>query len=124
MKNNNDNSIATLTHLSVFLQYFFPFANFIAPIVVWSTLGKKSEFVNHHSKQVINFQLSLFLYSVIMLITAIPFLLLTVLKNLKVSHLSGDEDFYIQNLDIANLTGIALLGMITLLLFLVLKAME
>lgn len=123
MESNNNKSLAAITHLSAFSQYIIPFGNFIIPIIIWST-HKKDEFINHHGKQVINFQLSVFLYSVIMTVMAIPILLFTIFKNLNLSHLSGDQNDIFQNMDIANITGIAIVGVVIILLFIVLKIME
>lgn len=56
---------ATFIHLSTFLKYFFPFANFIAPVLIWA-LNKEKPFVDEHGRQAINFQLSLLVYTLIL----------------------------------------------------------
>lgn len=60
-----DRTMASLTHLSTFSKYFFPFGNFIFPLIIWS-LKKNDPFVNVHGKQALNFQISVFLYFVIL----------------------------------------------------------
>ena len=68
----NHKNVAALIHLSTFSKYFFPFGNFIAPLVLW-TVNKEKPFVNEHGRQAINFQLSILLYAVIIAIISIPF---------------------------------------------------
>lgn len=58
---NQDKTVAALIHLSTFTQFFFPFGNFIFPLIFW-TAKKNDPFVNEHGKQALNFQISLFLY--------------------------------------------------------------
>ena len=59
---NQDKTVAALIHLSTFTQFFFPFGNFIFPLIFW-TAKKRDPFVNEHGKQALNFQISLFLYA-------------------------------------------------------------
>ena len=59
---NPDKTVAALIHLSTFTQFFFPFGNFIFPLIFW-TAKKNDPFVNEHGKQALNFQISLFLYA-------------------------------------------------------------
>jgi Uncharacterized protein conserved in bacteria len=46
----NQKNVGALIHLSTFLKYFIPFANFFAPLLLW-TLNKEKEFVDNHGKQ-------------------------------------------------------------------------
>ena len=59
-------------HLSTFLKYFFPFANFIAPLLIW-TFNKENKFVDEHGKQAINFQLSVLVYTLSIGLICLPF---------------------------------------------------
>lgn len=59
---NQDKTVAALIHLSTFSMFFFPFGNFLFPLIFW-TAKKSDPFVNEHGKQALNFQISLFLYS-------------------------------------------------------------
>ena len=68
----NHKNVAALIHLSTFSKYFFPFGNFLAPLLLW-TLNKEKPFVNEHGRQAINFQLSILLYAIIIAIISIPF---------------------------------------------------
>ena len=68
----NHKNVAALIHLSTFSKYFFPFGNFLAPLLLW-TLNKDKPFVDEHGRQAINFQLSILLYAIIIAIFCIPF---------------------------------------------------
>ncbi len=68
----NQKNIGAGIHLSTFLKYFFPFANFFAPLILW-TIHKDKPFVDEHGRQAINFQLSILLYIIIIGMVCIPF---------------------------------------------------
>ncbi|MCC4231027.1 DUF4870 domain-containing protein [Zunongwangia profunda] len=59
-----DQTLATIIHLSVFSKLFIPFGNFIFPVIIW-LVSKEKEFINHHGRNAVNFQLSLLLYYII-----------------------------------------------------------
>lgn len=87
----SDTSLAALIHLSTFSKYFIPFGNFIIPLIIWSS-GKKDKLIDHHGKQAINFQISLFLYMAFVVFATIAGVLLTN-PNLvpdSISWISGD----------------------------------
>ncbi len=67
---NQDKTVAALIHLSTFTQFFFPFGNFIFPLIFW-TAKKNDPFVNEHGKQALNFQISLFLYAFFLIMLGI-----------------------------------------------------
>ncbi|MFS4418656.1 DUF4870 domain-containing protein [Maribacter sp. 2307ULW6-5] len=71
----HERNLAALIHASTFTKYFFPFGNFIIPLVLWSANKKEYAFVDHSGKQALNFQISLLLYSIIAGIVALPFLI-------------------------------------------------
>ncbi|OAB77376.1 DUF4870 domain-containing protein [Cochleicola gelatinilyticus] len=71
----NQKTLSAFIHVSTFLKYFFPFANFFAPLLLWST-NKEKPFVDVHGKQAINFQLSVLLYTLIIGLLCLPFFLL------------------------------------------------
>lgn len=70
-------NMAGLIHLSTFSKYFFPFGNFIFPLLLWVTNKDKLSFVDAHGKQAINFQISMLLYGIVLGILAIPLVLMT-----------------------------------------------
>ena len=67
---NPDKTVAALVHLSTFTQFLFPFGNFIFPLIFW-TAKKNDPFVNEHGKQALNFQISLFLYLIFLIMVGI-----------------------------------------------------
>lgn len=69
METKQDLNIATVAHVSTLTQYFIPFGSFIFPLVIWSS-KRESAFVRHHAKNILNFQLSMLLYYVVLILTA------------------------------------------------------
>ncbi|GAB2775959.1 DUF4870 domain-containing protein [Salinimicrobium soli] len=84
---NPDKTVAAFIHLSTFSCVFLPFGNFILPLIFW-TAKKNDPFVNEHGKQALNFQISLFLYFVFLLVLGVAGVILIGL------NLSIDEPFY------------------------------
>ena len=68
----NNKNIGAIMHGSTFLKYCFPFANFFAPLLLW-TLHKEKPFLDYHGKQVINFQLSILVYAFGIGLLSLPF---------------------------------------------------
>jgi len=54
-------------HLSAFAGYFFPFGGIIGPIICWISRKDESEWVNVNGKASLNFQLSMLLYTVLLI---------------------------------------------------------
>ncbi|SHF79321.1 hypothetical protein SAMN05444396_101420 [Flavobacterium segetis] len=124
MESTTHKNIATFTHLSTLTQYFIPFGNYIFPIILWSTKKNDSEFVNHNGKQVLNFQLSLFLYSLVLIMIAIPAFLISLFNNVSLSALVTEHDFNISNFNFEDNIGMLTLGLTCLLIFGLLKVAE
>lgn len=119
MKNKvseNEKNTSMFIHLSTFLKYFFPFANFFAPVLIW-TINKDKAFVDEHGKQAINFQLSILVYSLLLVLICLPFILyfasdfIILLQNID----RHNEELSVQN--IKNLTGFFVLLSVGVLLF-------
>lgn len=124
METTTEKNIATFTHLSALTQYFIPFGNYIFPILIWSSKKDKSEFVDHNGKQVLNFQLSLLLYSLILIIIAVPIFIVTLFKNIPFSAIINDNDVIINHFDFENSIGLITVGIIAVLVFFALKVAE
>lgn len=124
MTPTNEKNTATFLHLSALTQYVFPFGNYVFPIIIWSSKKNESEFVDYSGKQVLNFQLSIFLYSMILCLIAIPIFIYAIFKNIPFDKIIGDDDFLIENLTAGNITGITILGLLAVMLFLFLKVIE
>ena len=124
METTTEKNTATFTHLSALTQYFFPFGNYIFPILIWTSKKDKSEFIDFHGKQVLNFQLSLLLYSLVLIMIAIPIFIFTVFSNIPFNAIVNDHDFIINNFNIGNHIAIITVGLVAVFLFLLLKVAE
>lgn len=124
METKNEKTIAALTHLSALSQYFIPFGNFIFPIIIWSSKKDKSEFIDSNGKNVINFQLSLLLYSIVLILIAVPTFITVVFSNVNWNELLNDRDFFLNGINMADNIGLITLGIIAVLLVILLKIVE
>jgi uncharacterized Tic20 family protein len=119
----NQKNTSTFIHLSTFLKYFFPFANFIAPLLIW-TFNREKAFVDEHGKQAINFQLSVLIYTLLIGLICLPFFIIFATDFISlletIDHNAGA--FSVNN--IQNLSGYILLFGLAILLFLVLFIFE
>jgi len=77
MTTQNDKNYSSITHLSGFAGWFFPFGNIIAPLVMWIAKKNDSTYIDEHGKAAVNFQLSLILYGFLLAILIIPITILT-----------------------------------------------
>ena len=124
METTSEKNTATFTHLSTLSQYIIPFGNYIFPILIWTSYKDKSEFVNHHGKQALNFQLSLLLYTLILALIAIPIFVIVFLQNLPMEAVFNDEDFIIRNFNFEGNIGLLTIGATAVVLFGLLKVVE
>ncbi|CAI2765266.1 conserved membrane protein of unknown function [Flavobacterium collinsii] len=124
METTSEKNTATFTHLSTLSQYIIPFGNYIFPILIWTSYKDKSEYVNHHGKQALNFQLSLLLYTLILALIAVPIFITVFLQNLPMEAVFNDEDFIIRNFDFNGNIALISIGATAVLLFGVLKFVE
>jgi uncharacterized Tic20 family protein len=124
MKTTNEKNLATFTHLSTLSQYCIPFGNYIFPILIWSTNKDKSEFVDYHGKQALNFQLSILLYSLVLGMIAIPIFIITVFSNIPLNAVMNNHDFVMNHFSLENITGIVIVALIAILIFIALKVAE
>lgn len=53
---------AMFSHLGTFVVFMIPFGNIIAPLIIWQIKKDESAFVVQHSKESLNFQISLMVY--------------------------------------------------------------
>jgi len=77
MITQNDKNYSSLTHLSSFLGWFFPFGNIIIPLALWSAKKDESTYVDIHGKSAVNFQLSLLLYGFLLTLLFVPIVIFT-----------------------------------------------
>lgn len=124
MSTTNEKNISTLLHLSTLTQYFIPFGNYIFPIIIWSSKKNDSTFVDYNGKQVLNFQLSILLYSLILCLIAIPIIIYTVLRNLTLNDFVNECHYNFDTMNIENATGFVILVISAVTIFSFLKIME
>ncbi|MCP9200789.1 DUF4870 domain-containing protein [Gramella sp. BOM4] len=67
-----DNQMLVMTHLSQLLDLITGIGGFIVPLILWLTQKDKVAGMDMHGKMILNFQISLFIYSLI----SIPLILL------------------------------------------------
>lgn len=77
MITQNDKNYSSITHLSGFAGWFFPFGNIIAPLVLWTAKKNESTYIDTHGKSAVNFQLSLIVYGFLLAILFIPIAIFT-----------------------------------------------
>ena len=95
MLDNHQKNIATFIHLSTFSRFIIPLGNFIGPIILWVSNKDKSEFVDSHGKQAINFQISILLYAIILGTISIPFFIFNIFSGFDFIDFHGLHDFHL-----------------------------
>lgn len=94
MLDNHQKNIATLIHLSTFSRFIIPFGNFIGPLILWITNKDKSEFIDAHGKQAINFQISILLYAIILGAITIPFFIFGLLGHINIFDFNDFDNIH------------------------------
>ena len=107
----NEKNYASITHLSAFSKFLIPLGNYIIPIILWTTKKKESTYVDFHGKQILNFQLSILLYTIVLGIIAIPALVGTFLSNFTWSEIESGN-IILDNMELNNLIGLGVFGFI------------
>ena len=75
-------SFTILMHLSVFAGMIIPMGGIVLPLVMWLTNKEKSDLIDAHGKNIMNWMISSFIYaiaSVILMIVGIGFLMIIAL---------------------------------------------
>jgi uncharacterized Tic20 family protein len=94
MLDNHQKNIATFIHLSTFSRFIIPFGNFIGPLILWVANKEKSEFIDAHGKQALNFQMSILLYAIIIGTLSIPFFIFKIFDGIDFFDFHGFNDFH------------------------------
>lgn len=100
----NQKNVAAIIHLSTFSKYFFPFGNFIAPLIIWTT-NKDKPFVHEHGREAINFQLSIFLYSLTIGLLCLPFFAFFAPDFVALIEVIDDHSHHVSIQNLKNLSG-------------------
>lgn len=81
MLTTHHKNLAAVIHLSALSKFIFPLGNFIMPLIFWTMNKDKSDFIDKHGKQAINFQISILLYTMIIGMISVPLFLFGVLDH-------------------------------------------
>ncbi|QYA26187.1 DUF4870 domain-containing protein [Gramella sp. MT6] len=101
-----DKQMLVMTHLSQLLDLVTGIGGFIVPLILWLTQKDKVAGMDMHGKMILNFQISLFIYSIIciplillfglgflgLIIIGLIALILPIINALKVSN--GEMPYY------------------------------
>ena len=126
MKNlitENEKTVASILHISTFSKYFFPLGNFLFPILLW-VVHKDKPFVNENGRQAINFQLSIFLYSVLIGLLIFPFLFVYVDDFVTLIQKLDNNSINLYNSNITQISGFVFIVIVVAILLLALFIFE
>jgi uncharacterized Tic20 family protein len=115
MSNQNDNNNAFLLHLSAFFGYIFPFGAVVGPLVIWEMNKRKSDFIDKNGKEAINFNLSYLMYSFVLGLSIVPFVIRTVMNDFHHLDLFGI-------ISVGSLIGVLAIIKFVLIIFAAIKA--
>jgi len=107
-------------HLGIFSKYIIPFGNYIIPILLWTINKEKSNFIDKHGKEAINFQLSILLYTIILGTLSIPFFVFNMFGDISFNDFFHLNDFHINFSEpggFRTLIGASFIGIIALIGF-------
>lgn len=111
----NKRNTAALIHISTFAKYFFPFGNFIAPLIIWS-FNKENPFIDQHGKQALNFQLSILLYMLGVGLLCIPFVVIFASDFISVMDALDHSYHHVNFHDVQNFSGYILLFFLVIIM--------
>jgi len=94
MQEQNHINIATFIHLSTFSRFIIPFGNFLGPLILWIVNKDKSQFIDEHGKQALNFQLSILIYTLIIGLITIPFFAFSLFHGLDIIDFNLFNDIH------------------------------
>lgn len=73
----NEKQFALFVHLSGLLGFLIPFANLIAPLILWQIKKNESAFIDDQGKEAVNFQITLTIPAVVLAVIGFPLVLFT-----------------------------------------------
>lgn len=119
-----DTSYAAIIHLSSFAGFLIPFGGILLPLILWLSKRNEDTFVDRHGKSCLNFEVSLFLYSfVIMAVIVMAILIgvgsLATLHSAEEYILLYSEKFAISG--ILGLMGLFFISFTLLILYIIIK---
>ena len=101
-----DRQLLLLTHLSQLLNLITGIGGFVVPLVIWLTQKEHVRDMDRHGKMIVNFQISMFIYSIIsiplifliglgiilLIVIAVLAFVFPILNGIKASN--GEEPYY------------------------------
>ena len=90
---------------------------------MWTTKKRESSYADYHGKQILNFQLSILMYSIFLFILAVPTILVTLLSNFSWNEIENGN-IILNNTNIDSLLGMGIFGAVCCVLFGILKILE
>lgn len=115
MTSQNEKNTAALLHLSAFAKYLIPFAGIVAPLIIWQTKKHESNYIDATGKSVINFHLSILVYSFIIAVVIAVLFLGTIINYIELERAGGD--IVPVNLITIGIVSLVFLGIWTLIEF-------
>lgn len=115
MTSQNEKTTAALLHLSAFAKYLIPFAGIVAPLIIWQTKKHESDYIDATGKSVINFHLSILVYSFIIAVVIAVLFLGTIINYIELERAGGD--IVPVNLITIGIVSLVFLGIWTLIEF-------
>jgi uncharacterized Tic20 family protein len=115
MTSQNEKTTAALLHLSAFAKYLIPFAGIVVPLIIWQTKKHQSQYIDENGKSVINFHLSILVYSIISAIIIGIFFLNTIIEYIQLQN--AGQDIVPVDLITTVIIGVAVLGIWTIVEF-------
>lgn len=112
MTSQNEKTTAALLHLSAFAKYLIPFAGIVVPLIIWQTKKHQSQYIDENGKSVINFHLSILIYSIISAIIIGIFFLNSIIGYIQLEN--AGLDVVPVDLITAAIIGVAVLGIWTI----------
>lgn len=91
MITQSEKNTSVALHLSSLAKYLVPFAGIVVPIIIWQSKKDSSDFIDRNGKSVINFNLSILLYSIIVVIIGSIFFVDSIIEIIKTAN--QDVDF-------------------------------
>lgn len=98
MQSTNEKNTASYIHFSSLVQYIIPFGNLIFPFLIWNSKKENSNFIDFNGKQVLNFQLSILIYTIIVAIIALPVIFVNVFNTIPLDTFDINNGFEFENM--------------------------
>jgi len=92
MIQNSEKSNSMIIHLSALAKYLIPLGSILLPLILWQTTKKDSEFIDHHGKEAVNFNISFLLYNLVAVFLLLGSIFGTIFNAIKAEQYMDDVD--------------------------------